>query len=179
MFLQNRREEHSSRSIVLCRFPSAGMLDNTGYLPSFHCRLTPCAIFYPYADDQRVVMRVVETLRIFLRESDYGAFSSCYLWYRARQLNILDHPKVSFTGFFGRPSGCHSSYDHSYVPYGGSWSFIIPSGVLLLRGLIHSLLPDEFLQLPLFNKSFNLLFQVVTIGCVMTVISMKMAILVP
>ena len=136
-------------------------------------------IFYPYADDQRVVMRVVETLRIFLRESDYGAFSSCYLWYRARQLNILDHPKVSFTGFFGRPSGCCSSYDHSYVPYRGSGSFIIPSGVLLLRGLIRSLLSDKLLQLPLFNKGFNLLFQVVIIGRVMTMVSVETAILIP
>ena len=61
----------------------------------------------------------------------------------------------------------------------GSWSFIIPSGVLLLRGLIHSLLSDKFLQLPLFNKGFNLLFQVVTIGRVMTVVSVKAAIFVP
>ena len=136
-------------------------------------------IFYPYADDQRVVMRVVETLRIFLRESDYGAFSSCYLWYRTRQLNILDHPKVSFTGFFGRPSGCHSSYDHSYVPYRVFGSFIIPSGVLPLRGLICSLLSNKLLQLPLFNKGFNLLFQVVTIGRVMTMVSLETAILIP
>ena len=135
-------------------------------------------ILYPYADDQRVVMRVVKTLRIFLRESDYGAFSLCYLRYRARQLNILDHPKVSLTGLFGRPSGCRSSYDHSYIPYGGSWSFIIPSRVLLLKGLIRSLISDEFLQIPLFNKGFNLLFQVVTTGRVMTVVLMKAAILV-
>ena len=106
-------------------------------------------------------------------------FSPCYLWYRARQLNILDHPKVSFTGLFGRPSGCRSPYDHSYVPYGGFWLFIIPSGVLLLRGLIHSLILNEFLQLPLFNKGFNLLFQVVTIGRVITVVSVKAAILIP
>ena len=124
-------------------------------------------------------VRVVKTSRIFLRESDYGAFSPCYLQYRAHQLNILDHPKVSFAGLFGRPSGYRSSHDHSYVPYRGSWSFIISSGVLLLRGLIHSLIFGEFLQLSLFNKGFNLLFQVVTIGRVMTVVSVKAAILVP
>ena len=136
-------------------------------------------ILYPYANNQRVVMRVVKTSCIFLRESDYGAFSLCYLRYRAYQLNILDHPKVSFMGLFGRPSGCCSSYNHSYVSYGGSWSFIIPSGVLLLRELIHSLIFYEFLQLPLFNKGFNLLFQVVTIDRVMTMVSVKAAILVP
>ena len=58
-------------------------------------------IFYLYADDQRIVVRVVKTLCILLRESDYGSFSPCYLWYRARQLNIMDHLKVSFPGLFG------------------------------------------------------------------------------
>ena len=82
-------------------------------------------------------------------------------------------------GLFGRPSGCRSSYDHSYVPDGGSGSLIILSGVLLLRGLIRSLISDEVLQLPLFNKGFNLLFQVVTIGRVVTVVSVEVVILIP
>ena len=82
-------------------------------------------------------------------------------------------------GLFGQPSGCRFSYDHSYVPYRGSWSFIISLGVLLLKGLICSLLSNEFLQLPLFNKGFNLLFQVVTIGRVMTVVMVKAVIFVP
>ena len=64
-------------------------------------------------------------------------------------------------------------------PMGESGSFIIPSGVLLLRGLIRSLLSDELLQLPLFNKGFNLLLQIITIGCVVTVVSVEVAILVP
>ena len=64
------------------------------------------------------------------------------------------------------------------IPYGGSWLFIIPSGVLLLRGLIRSLLSDEPLQLPLFNKGFNLLFQVVTVDRVMTVVLVEVAILI-
>ena len=50
---------------------------------------------------------------------------------------------------------------------------------MLLRGLIHSLLSDELLQLPLFNKGFNLLFQVVTIGRVMTAVSVETVILIP
>ena len=135
-------------------------------------------IFYPYVDDQRIVVRVVKMSCIFLRESDYGAFSPCYLQHRARQLNILDHPKVSLPRFFGRPSDCRSSHNYSYVPYGGSWLFIISSGVLFLRGLIRSLLSEEPLQLPLFNKGFNLLFQVVTVGRVMTVVSVEAAILI-
>ena len=75
-------------------------------------------VSYSYADDKRIVMRVVKTSSIFFREFDNGAFSLCYLWCGARQLNILDHPKVSFVGFFGQPSGRCSSYDHPYVPYG-------------------------------------------------------------
>ena len=81
-------------------------------------------------------------------------------------------------GLFGRPSGCRSSYDHSYVPDGGSGSFIILSGVLLLRGLIRSLISDKVLQLPLFNKGFNLLFQVVTVSRVMTMVSVEAEILI-
>ena len=49
---------------------------------------------------------------------------------------------------------------------------------LLLRRLIRSLLSDEPLQLSLFNKGFNLLFQIVTVGCVMTVVSVEVAILI-
>ena len=47
-----------------------------------------------------------------------------------------------------------------------------------MRGLICYLHSDELLQLPLFNKGFNLLFQVVTIGRVMTVVSVETAILI-
>ena len=55
---------------------------------------------------------------------------------------------------------------------------IIPSGVLLLKELIRSLLSDEPLQFSLFNKGFNLLFQIVTIGCVMTVVPVEAVILI-
>ena len=88
-------------------------------------------------------MRVVKASCIFLRESDYGAFPLCYLRHRAHQLNILDHPEISLPSLFGQPSDCRSTHNHSYVPYGGSRSLIILSGVLLLRGLIRSLLSDE------------------------------------
>ena len=90
-------------------------------------------------------MRVVKTSHIFFREPDNGAFSPCYLWFEARQLNILDHSKVSFASLFRRPSSHCSPYDHPYVPYGGSRTFIILLGVLLLRGWICSLLADELL----------------------------------
>ena len=61
---------------------------------------------------------------------------------------------------------------------GGPRSFIVPSGVLLLKGLIRSLLSNKPLQLFLFNGGFNLLFQVVTVGRVMTVVSVEVAILI-
>ena len=114
-------------------------------------------VSYLYVDDERIVMRVVKTTRIFFQESDNGAFFPCCLWYGARQLNILDYPKVSFAGFFGQPSGYCPSYDHPYVPYQWSWMFIIPTGELLLREYICSLLPDKLLQFPLLDKSLNLL----------------------
>ena len=47
-----------------------------------------------------------------------------------------------------------------------------------MKRLIRSLFSDELLQLFLFNKGFNLLFQVVTIGRVMTVVSVEAAILI-
>ena len=47
-----------------------------------------------------------------------------------------------------------------------------------LRGLIRSLISDEPLQLSLFNKGFNLLFQIIKIGRVMTVVPVEAAILI-
>ena len=73
-------------------------------------------VSYSYVDNKRIVVRVVKMSCIFFREPDNEAFFSCDLWYEARQLNILDHHKVSFAGLFERPSG----YDHPYIPYGGS-----------------------------------------------------------
>ena len=55
---------------------------------------------------------------------------------------------------------------------------MISSGVLLLKGLICSLLSNEPLQFSLFNKGFNLLFSIVTIGSVMTVVPVEAAILI-
>ena len=55
--------------------------------------------------------------------------------------------------------------------------------VLSLRSLllrwIRSLLTDELLQLSLPNESFNLLFQVIEVGFVMTVITVEAVVLVP
>ena len=50
--------------------------------------------------------------------------------------------------------------------------------MLLLRGLICPLFSDEPLQLPLFYEGLDLLLQIVTIGCVMAVVSMEAAILI-
>ena len=58
-------------------------------------------VFYPYADDQHIVVWVVKASCILLQESDYGALPSRYLRHRARQLNILDHPKISLLSLFG------------------------------------------------------------------------------
>ena len=53
--------------------------------------------------------------------------------------------------------------------------FRSPSGVLLLRGFHRFLLSDKPLQLSLFNKGFNLLFQIIKIGRVMTVVLVEAA----
>ena len=112
---------------------------------------------YSYTDNKRIVVQVVNTSRIIFQELNDEAFSPCYLWYRARQLDILDHSKVSFASLFGRPNSLCSPYDHPYVPYEGSRTLIIPSEGLLLRGWIYSLLADELLQFPLSDKGLNLL----------------------
>ena len=54
---------------------------------------------------------------------------------------------------------------------------VVPSRNLLLRW-VYSLPADEPLQLSLPNESFNLLFQVVAVDCVMTVVTMETTVLV-
>ena len=54
---------------------------------------------------------------------------------------------------------------------------VLSSGNLFLWW-VHPFLVDEPLQLPLSDKSFYLLLQVVAIGCVITVVTMKVVILV-
>ena len=90
----------------------------------------------------------------------------------------MDHSEVGFVGFFGRTSSGCAPYDHSYVPYRWSRALVLPSWGLLL-GRIGSFLIDELLKLPLSNKSLNLLFQIVAVGCVLPVIMVEMTILVP
>ena len=78
---------------------------------------------------------------------------------------------------FGQTGGRHASHNHSYIPYGRPWTLVRPLGHLLLRW-VRSLLIDEPLQLSLPDESFNLLLQVIVIGCVMTVVSVEAAVLV-
>ena len=90
----------------------------------------------------------------------------------------MDHPEVGFVGFFGRSDcGC-TPYDHSYVPYRWSRVLVLPSWDLFLWQ-IGSFPTDETLYLPLSYKGLNLLLQVVAIGCVVPVVSVKVTILVP
>ena len=90
----------------------------------------------------------------------------------------MDHFEVGFVGFFGRTSSGCAPYDLSYVPYRWSRVLIFPSWGLLLRR-IDPFLVNKPLKLPLSNKSLNLLFQIVAIGCVMPVITVETAVLVP
>ena len=79
--------------------------------------------------------------------------------------------------FFGRTSNGCAPYDHSYVPYRLSRALVLPSWSLLL-GRVGFFLVDEPLKLPLFNEGLNLLLQIVAVGCVVSMITVKMAILI-
>ena len=81
-------------------------------------------------------------------------------------------------GFFRRTNGGYAPYDHFYVPCRWSRALVLPLWGLLL-GRIGSFLIDELLKLPLSNKSLNLLFQIVAVGCVLPIITVEMTILVP
>ena len=93
-------------------------------------------------------------------------------------MNIMDHLKVGFVGFFRRSGSGGTPYDHSYVPYRQSKTLVFLLWSLLL-GWIDSLLLNEPLELPLSYKSFYLLLQIVAIGCVMPVVTVEAAVLVP
>ena len=110
-----------------------------------------------YANSKCIIVWVMKSSRIFFRESNEEAFPSCYLRYGACQLDVLNHPKVGLLSLFGRASSRGSPYNHPYVSNGGSWMLIVPSGGLLSRICIRSLLTDELLQLSLSNKGLNLL----------------------
>ena len=96
---------------------------------------------YPFANDKCVIMRVVKMSSILFREPDNGVVNPRHLWYETHQLDALNHPEVSLTGFFGRPSS-YAPYDHSYISYGWSWALIILSRGMLLRQ-VHSLLAEK------------------------------------
>ena len=57
-------------------------------------------VSYPNANDERIVMWVVEISDIFFRESDNEVVDPHHLWDEARQLGVLNHPKVSFPSLF-------------------------------------------------------------------------------
>ena len=122
-------------------------------------------------------MRVVETSDIFFREFDDEIVDPHHLWDKTHQLDVLNHLEVSLTSLFEQPSGRYASYNHSYIFYGQPRTLVLPLRKLLLRW-VHFLLADEILQLSLPDESFNLLLQVVAVGCVMTVITMEAVVLV-
>jgi len=80
-------------------------------------------------------------------------------------------------GLSGRNRGRSASYNHSYISYGQPRALVLPLWNLFLRWF-RSLLADESLQLSLPDESFNLLLQVVTVSCVMTMITVETTVLV-
>ena len=58
-------------------------------------------VAYSYADNKRIIIRVVKTLGIFFRESNDRVVNLQHLWYRTCQLDVVSHPEVSFTGPLG------------------------------------------------------------------------------
>ena len=90
----------------------------------------------------------------------------------------MDHLKVGLVAFFGRTSSDCAPYDHSYVPYKWPRALVLSSWSLLLRRSGFFLV-DKPLKLPLSNEGLNLLLQIVAIGCVVPMIIVETAILVP
>ena len=90
-------------------------------------------------------MGVVKTLGIFFREPNDRVVDSRHLWYETCQLDVVNHPEVSFAGFFGRTGNCCAPYDHSYISYGWSGTLIISSRGLLLGRQIRPFHADELL----------------------------------
>ena len=111
---------------------------------------------YSYGNDMCIVMGVVKTPNIIFQKSDNRVVDSRHLWYGTLQLDILHHPKVILVGFFGRSSGRCAPHNNPYISYGPPRMLVLPLGSLFLRW-IHPFLADEPLQLPLPDKSFNLL----------------------
>ena len=71
---------------------------------------------YPYANNECIVVEVVETLSIFLREPNYEVVDPCNLWNKTRQLDILNHPKVSLMYLPGQTRRYGAPYNYPYVP---------------------------------------------------------------
>ena len=134
-------------------------------------------VLYPDANNECIIMWVVETSSIFFRESNYRVVDLCHLWDKTYQLDILNNPKVSLAGFLGWTKSHSAPYNHPYVPYGWLRALVIPFNNLLLWWIC-PFFADESLQFPLSNKDFNLLFQVIAFRHVMTIVLMKMTILV-
>ena len=53
---------------------------------------------YLYANNECIVVWVVDTSSIFFQESNYRVFDTHHLWDEHRQPDILNHPKVSHMG---------------------------------------------------------------------------------
>ena len=132
---------------------------------------------YTYANYKCIIMWVMETLGIFLREPNYGVVDSCHLWDVPCQLDILNHLYVGLACLFGRTRSRAAPYNHPYASQGWPRALIFFSGRLSL-GLLCPFLTDEPLQLPLPDDSFYLLLQVIAFGSVVTVIAVETVILV-
>ena len=68
-----------------------------------------------YANNEGIVLWVVEMSCIFLCESDHKFVDSCHLWDESHQLDVLNHPKVRFACLSGRTGSYVTPYNHPYV----------------------------------------------------------------
>ena len=72
-------------------------------------------VLYLYANNECIIVGVVETLSIFLREPNYKVVDLCHFWNKTRQLDVLNHPKVSLTCLSGRTRHCGALHNHPYL----------------------------------------------------------------
>ena len=140
MFLQSQQAERLLELVALCQSSFARMLSSIRCQPSCRCQPESGVVAYVYANDKCIIMGVVKTSNIFFRESNDKVVDLRHLRYGTCQLDIVNHPEVSFTSPPRQPGGRCTPHNHSYIPYRQSRTLVFPSEACSWGGSALSLL---------------------------------------
>ena len=110
---------------------------------------------------------------LFVKVIGYSSVDPCP-WQSSRKLDALHHFQVCFFGL-GRLACWTSPYDNSDFSERRSWWLFC----FTLQFLVLVISSKETLQFSLPYKIFNLLFQIKTLVCIMSMVSMEATILTP